>query len=160
MKTITLTLPYPISANRYWATRVIPAAKGRKAMAITYVTPDAKEYREEVAKIARASGITTPYDSRVSMVIALYPHRPLDFKKRMQKLGVNWDDTVQCMDLGNCEKVLSDALNGVIYVDDKWIWEEHKKRMEPDEHGARVVVTITALATEQPQVSMFEEVEA
>ncbi len=154
MKTITITLPYPISSNRYW--RPVPIGKH-----VTMVpTREAKLYREEVAKIARSAGLPEPYQGRVYMDIKLYPHRPLDFKKRMQKLGVNWDDTVQCMDLGNCEKVLSDALNGVIYVDDKWIWEEHKKRMEPDEHGARVVVTITALATEQPQVSMFEEAEA
>jgi len=33
---IHLTLPYPISANRYWAVRVIP--RKPKPLAITYVT--------------------------------------------------------------------------------------------------------------------------
>jgi crossover junction endodeoxyribonuclease RusA len=154
MKSITLTLPYPISANRYWASRIIKAKATGKYMSLTYVTPEAKAYKEQVAWIARAAGIREPIDGRVEVSIRLYPHRPLDWQKRMRIHGAHWDDTVQCIDLGNCEKVLADALQGTVYTDDKWIWDEHKKRMEPDGE-ARVVVTITALAVEQPQEALF-----
>ena len=154
MNPITLTLPYPISANRYWR----PVNLGKHISIVP--TKEAKQYIAEVSRIARMAGISVPFDSRVKMVIKLYPHRPLDWQKRMRLHGAEWDNTVQCIDLGNCEKVLSDALQGVIYTDDKWIWSEVKDRMEPDEHGARVVVTITPIATAQPQVNVFDEAAA
>lgn len=152
----TLTLPYPVSANRYWATRVIRAKSTGKSMAMTYVTPEAKAYKEDVAWRAKMAGVTHPIEGRVSVVIRLFPNRPLDWKNRMRKLGASWDDTVQCIDLGNCEKVLSDALKDVVFGDDKWLRDIHLIRMEPDEHGARVVVTIAAILAEQPQVSLLE----
>lgn len=151
MSAITLTLPYPISANRYW--RPVPIGKH-----ITIVpTKEAKEYKAQVAKIARAAGLAKLHDNRVDVLIELYPHRPLDWKKRQRLLGPWWDNSVQCIDLGNCEKVLADALQGVIYTDDKWIWNEYKHRKEPDEKGARVVVVITPLIEPQPQAGLFGE---
>jgi crossover junction endodeoxyribonuclease RusA len=53
---------------------------------------------------------------------------------------------VRCIDLGNAEKVLSDALQGIVYDDDKRIWAMHKARMEPDGGPARVVLAIKAQA--------------
>jgi crossover junction endodeoxyribonuclease RusA len=152
MNSITLTLPYPISANRYWATRTV-APKGKRPMAITYVTPEAKAFKEAVEAIARAAGVTKPILGRVQLDIRLYPHRPLDWQKRMRQAGAAWDDTVQCIDLGNAEKVLSDALKDVVMEDDKWIRRIVSERMEPDGE-ARVVVTITALATDKPQFAL------
>jgi crossover junction endodeoxyribonuclease RusA len=137
---ITLTLPYPISANRYWASRCVQI-RG-KWMPIVYVTSEAKDFKEQVGWIGKAAGVGKPIDDRVKVHLELYPHRPLDFKTRMRKHGARWDDTVQCIDLGNAEKVLSDALQGIIFTNDHWIWDLHKKRMEPDEHGARVVLRI------------------
>lgn len=151
---IRLVLPYPISANRYWASRVIRAKATGKWMALTYVTPEAKAYKEDVAKIAHAAGLGSPVLGRVASVIELYPHRPLDWKTRQRKLGAAWDNTVQCIDLGNCEKVLSDALQDIVFGDDMWQWDIHLKRKEPDEHGARVVVTITPIHVEQPQSAL------
>lgn len=142
---ITLVLPYPISANRYWATRVVKSKQTGKPMAMTYVTPDAEAYRKQVAAIASAAGIATPFCRRVAIEIDLYPHRPQDWARRARLDPLTWDDTVQCIDLGNAEKVLSDALQGIVFDDDKRIWRELKQRMEPDGEG-RVVVRITPLA--------------
>lgn len=153
MKSITLTLPYPISANRYWATRTV-TPKGGRAMAMTYVTPEAKAFKVEVQRLARAAGVVTPILGRVQLEIQLYPHRPLDWKLRQRKAGAAWDDSVQCIDLGNAEKVLSDALKDVAMEDDKWIRRIVSERMEPD-GAARVVVTITAMATAQPQIALI-----
>lgn len=137
---ITLKLPYPISANRYWAHRVV-TPKGGRPMALTYVTPEAKQYKETVGWLAKAAGIK-PIVGRVAIVIELYPHRPLDYQKRMKLHGDAWDDTVQCLDLGNAEKVLSDALKDILFGDDKLLHDIHLKRMEPDGE-ARVVVHLT-----------------
>lgn len=147
---ITVTLPYPISANRYWATRVVTPKAGGRAMAMTYVTPEAKAYKEKVGWLLRAAGVRKPIEGRVALRIELYPHRPLDWQSRQRKLGAAWDDGVQCIDLGNAEKVLSDALKEIAFGDDKWIRDLHLVRCEPDGE-ARVVVTIKPMVVEQMQ---------
>ncbi len=141
---ITLTLPYPISANRYWSVRVIP--KKPKPLAITYVTEEAKAYKAAVGVLAKAAGIRVAATGRVVLHVKLFPHRPQDWAKRARKDPHTWDDTVQCIDLGNCEKILSDALNGIAWTDDKQLRRIVLDRMEPDEKGARLEVSIEYLA--------------
>lgn len=154
MNSITLTLPYPISANRYWATRTVKVKATGKMMAMTYVTPEAKAFKDQVQQLARAAGVTRPITGRVQLDIKLYPHRPLDWQKRQRQAGAAWDDSVQCIDLGNAEKVLSDALKDVVMDDDKWIRRIVSERMEPDGE-ARVVVTVSAMQVEQPQAELI-----
>jgi len=147
---IRLTLPYPLSANRYW--RPVPIGKH-----ITIVpTKEAKAYCKEVAAIARMSGINAPIAGRVLIDVRLYPHRPLDWQKRQRTHGAAWDDTVQCIDLDNANKVLLDAMKGIVIDDDKWVRRLTAERMEPDQHPARVVVTVTPIAIVQPQASFLE----
>lgn len=154
MTTITLTLPYPISANVYWRTRVA----GKVAM--TYVSNEAKAYKAEVAKLCKLAGIAAPILGRVQIDVQLFPHRPLDWQKRQRQHGPGWDDTVQCMDLDNANKVLLDALKNLAIEDDKFVRVLHSERMEPDHLGKRVVVTITAMDVEIVQAGIFDEVEA
>jgi len=153
---IRLVLPYPISANRYWATRTVPAKGARKAMAMTYVTPEAKAYKAEVEALCARAGIRRPLPGRVRIDVQLYPHRPVDWKTRQRKLGAAWDDGVQCLDLDNANKVLLDALKDVAIEDDKWVRRLTSERMEPDGE-ARVVVTITAMPVAQPQADLLGE---
>lgn len=150
---LTVTLPYPISANRYWASRTVKPRSG-KSFTTTYVTPEAKAYKEQVGWLLRAAGVKAPITGRVAIAYTLYPHRPLDWQKRQQKLGAAWDDTVQCIDLDNAQKVLLDALKGIAFEDDAWVRRILAERVEPDGE-ARVVVTITAISTEQPQSALF-----
>jgi crossover junction endodeoxyribonuclease RusA len=111
-----VTLPYPISANKYW--RPVPI-NGH----VTIVpTKEAKQYKAEVGWILRAAGVRAPIEGRVSIHIDLYPKRPLDWQTRQRKHGAAWDDTVQCIDIDNARKVLYDAFKGIVIVDDKWIW--------------------------------------
>ena len=156
MNQITLTLPYPISANRYWATRTVPAKGARKAMALTYVTPEAKAYKAEVEALCVAAGVRRPLPGRVRIDVQLYPHRPVDWQARQRKLGAAWDDGVQCLDLDNANKVLLDALKDVAIEDDKRVRRMTSERMEPDGE-ARVVVTITAMPVAQPQADLLGE---
>lgn len=149
---ITLTLPYPISANRYWATRVM-TVNGR-SMPTVYVTSDAKAYKREVMQRCFAAGVLEPLKGRVAISVQLFPNRPLDFKTRMRKHGNSWDDTVMCLDLDNANKVLLDSLKGVAIDDDKWVRELISKRMEPDDGGGRVVVRIVQLVVENPQAEI------
>lgn len=144
---ITITLPYPLSANRYW--RPVPIGKH-----ITIVpTKEAKQYRKDVAALCAAAGVRAPLAGRVAVQVRLYPHRPLDWQKRMRLHGEAWDDTVMCIDVDNANKVLLDALKGVAIDDDKWVRKLTAERMEPDAGEARVVVTITRIA---PTVHQLE----
>lgn len=138
---ITLTLPYPVSANRYWRAVSMGA---RLAMV---PTKEAKAYKTKVGWIARQAGMQTPLQGRVSITVRLFPERPRNWAKRAATAPLSWDDSVRCIDLGNCEKVLSDALNGIAWVDDKQLRRIVLQRCEPDEHGARVEVDIEQWCT-------------
>lgn len=136
MKPIVLILPYPVSANRYWR----PVAFGSRLAMVP--TKEAKAYKTTVGNIARAAGLQLPFEGRVLLKIDLYPQRPQDFVKRARTDPDFWDDDVRCMDLGNCEKVLEDALNGIAYLDDKQIYRCEKERHEPTGE-AHLVVTLS-----------------
>lgn len=153
---ITVTLPYPISANRYWRSRVIKPRSGPEIVS-TYVSAEAKAYKQEVGWLLRAAGVRQPIAGRVAVAYTLYPHRPQDWKTRQRKLGATWDDSVQCIDLDNAQKVLLDALKGLAFEDDAWVRRITAERAEPDGE-ARVVVTITPIVVAQPQVGLFAEV--
>lgn len=153
MKAITITLPPPVSANVYWRTRVV------KNVAMTYVSAEAKAFKQEVGWMLKAAGIIKPFPGRVAVKLVLYPHRPLDWQKRVQKLGAAWDDGVRSIDLDNAIKVTLDAMKGIAFEDDVWVRQIIAERAEPD-GMARVVVTITPMAVEQPQTSIFEETAA
>lgn len=139
MTAITLTLPYPISANRYWRPIVI---KGRS---IFLPTKEAKQFKDETAQLCRIAGIRAPLVGRVAIDLRLYPAMPKDWQKRLAKEGANWDDSVRCIDLDNANKVVMDALNGVAIEDDKWVRRLTSERMVPDGKGDRVEVTITPM---------------
>ena len=137
-KGVTLILPYPVSANRYWRTYI---PKGfRKAM--TVVSNEAQKYKLAVQRIAMEAGIGNPVEGRIAVSYTLYPRRPKDWFKRMMRDLDHWDDTVQCIDLDNAQKVMFDALKGIAFVDDDMIFRINGQRAEPDEMGPRVEVRI------------------
>lgn len=149
---IRLTLPYPVSANVYWRS-FVPRGASR---AVTTLSAEAKAYRAEVQRIAMTAGVR-PIDGRLHMHIELYPQRPQDWARRAARAPMTWDDDVRCIDLSNARKVLEDALQGIAYADDRWIWSDSGQRMEPDGE-ARVVVTITPLRREvEPQYAIEME---
>lgn len=144
MTQITVTLPWPVSANVYWRTRVV------KGVAMTYVSAEAKEYKRAVDRLLAAAGFQNPILGRVAVALTLYPHRPQDWQKRQRKFGAAWDDGVRSIDLDNAIKVTLDALKGIAFEDDVWVRRITAERAEPDGE-ARLVVTITPIATAQPQ---------
>ena len=120
-----------------------------------YLSADAKAFKADVQAIAMRAGLRKPISGRIELLVQLYPQRPQDWAKRVKRDPFNWDDDVRCIDLGNCEKVLSDAFNGVAWVDDKQHRRIVLERMEPDGE-ARVVVTITPLALPaSPQANLL-----
>lgn len=88
---MTITLPQPVSANRYWRN-----FRGRMV-----VSAEAKAYKEQVAWIARAAGVEM-LTGDVSVTMRVY---------RQAKRG----------DLDNSLKVSLDSLIGIAYADDSQI---------------------------------------
>lgn len=88
---ITLTLPLPPSANRYWRN-----VKGR-----TLKSREARDYALQVGWLCRGADIT-PITGDVSIEMMIY---------FPDKRG----------DLSNRIKVAEDALNGHVYADDKQV---------------------------------------
>lgn len=153
---ITVILPPPVSANRYWAHRIV-TPKGGRPMALTYVTPEAKAYKEQVGWILKAAGVRQALPGRVQVDIQMYPHRPLDFKKRMAKDPMYWDDTVQRLDLDNARKVVYDSLKELAFSDDFYIFKDGAEVMEPDGRKACLIVTIRPyVRATNPQPSLLE----
>ncbi len=146
---LQVTLPYPISANRYWR----PVHIGQHVTIVP--TKEAKEYKASVAWLMVAAGVRSPYAGRVAMHIALYPNRPQDYRTRMRKDPIYWADTVQRLDLDNSRKVLGDALNGVAFTDDKCIWMDGGEVMEPDGRDKCVVLTLWPLMLDSPQATIM-----
>lgn len=146
---IRLTLPYPISANRYWRSYTI----GKRS--VVAISREAEDYKERVNLLCWQAGIREPIVGRVAITVRLFPHRPLDWQRRQRKLGPAWDDGVQCLDLDNANKVLLDSLKGVAIEDDKWVRRIVSERMEPDGE-ARVEVEIVSLALKQLQGELME----
>lgn len=119
---ITLTLPYPPSANRLW--RVY---RGRQVL-----SREAKDYKNLVAKQARNEGIVPlAYENLLRMTVKVY---------RPRKAG----------DLMNRCKILEDALNKIAFGDDEQIIEAHYHRHD-DKDRPRVEVLIEVVATRPPK---------
>lgn len=146
----TVTLPWPVSANRYWRSFV---PKGHKR-AIVVLSDEAKSYKSAVGDIARAAGIEAQTEGRVHVECKLYPALPKNSARRMRKLGDGWDDNVRSLDLDNALKVTIDALKGIAYADDKQVWRLTAERMEPVGEAC-MVVTITPIFREQLQGSLI-----
>lgn len=136
IKPLVFTLPYPVSANRYWR----PVRIGAH---ITIVpTKEAKQYKKAVAWLLRSQGVRDVLPGRMTVHLRLYPKRPLDYRTRMRKHGDLWDDTVQRLDLDNARKVVYDALKDIAIADDKCIFKDTGEVMEPDGRDACVMVAI------------------
>ena len=152
---VSVCLPYPISANRYFRDRVIPAKRGRAAVVQRYVTKEAREYQATVGWLLRKAGVREPLTGRVRVDIQLHPHCPQDWRTRVRKDPLWWADSVQRLDLDNCRKVLIDALKGVAIVDDVQVWKDTGEVMEPRiDVPACVVVRICRGIKDDPQAPL------
>lgn len=122
-----LLLPYPVSANRYWRS----LSHGR-----VVVSEEGRAFKAEVRARAVQAGLVDPIVGPVRVGFQLHPKQVKDAAARERKFGPLWHLDLRCIDLGNSEKILSDALNGLAWVDDKQIVEFVKRRGYPVEDGA------------------------
>jgi crossover junction endodeoxyribonuclease RusA len=110
---VTLTLPEPPSANRIWRN-----GRGR-----TYTSQAARDFKAAVLAAALIARIDRPVF-----------HGPV-------RLTMTWYRQRKAGDLSNRIKVVEDALNGVVWDDDKQVAEIHVYRVDGQRPG-RLEVTI------------------
>lgn len=112
-----LTLPFPPSANVYF----VPNGRGGMR-----TSSEARAYIERVKWIALVQRKARRFDSE-ALAVTVSAYRP-------RRIG----------DLDNCLKVALDAMNGVVWADDKQISELHAFRFE-DAANPRLEVTVDPL---------------
>lgn len=156
-RSITLTLPYPLSSNRYWRS-FIPKKKdgtvGGNGRAVVTLSREAEAYKTKVRSIAIGSGVTAPIRGRVLLEVKLYPARPDDWIRRAQRNPDGWDNDVRCVDLDNALKVTIDALKGSVIEDDRWVFRLVADRMEPDGE-ARMIITVVPIVVVPTQQALI-----
>lgn len=112
MLTIRLTLPFPVSANRYWR-----ANRGR-----VHRSAEAVAYKEQVGWLCAAAGVE-PLRGDVRVSFDFY---------RPARRG----------DTDNFLKIAIDSLIGFAYIDDSQIVEIHAMRHEgKDDPRVEVAIT-------------------
>lgn len=104
-----LLLPYPISTNRYW--RNFRGRMVRSSAAI--------EYKDLVTALATES-LMAMHLVPVSVRMVLHPERPADWEKRSRKDPM-WALKVRRIDIDNAQKVALDALQGVVFENDRQV---------------------------------------
>lgn len=138
-----LTLPYPVSINRYFKTRVVTKYINGKKVAFpnVYISTEAKQYKTTVGTLYLSKKYPKIH-GKVDVEWWLYPHRPLDWSQRAERDFQNWELSVEQLDIDNPTKILLDALKDVAFDDDKMVRNLFCHMMEPDGKGARIVVSI------------------
>lgn len=128
---ITLTLPYPPSANLIWRTVQLKGWKHPR----TILSKEGREYRKQVAKHVAVAGRPCLGTARLQADYQAY--RP-DRRRR---------------DLDNIRKAVNDALEaaGVIDDDEQIDRDSGDKTLPIDRNNPRVVVTLTPIAGAEVQ---------
>jgi crossover junction endodeoxyribonuclease RusA len=128
---IRLSLPWPISINAYWKSRVIKV--NGTPMASTYVTERGKQFQKNVlAAVIDQLGQHSPLHGRLCVVMRFY------------------QPTARKCDISNHVKTTEDALTKAgVWVDDEQIDEEHLYRRPIDRVNPRVEVDISKIGTEK-----------
>lgn len=119
-----IVLPYPVSANRYWQS-FVPKGWTR---AVVHPSSEAKAYKKAVGLLAKVAGFKEPSVRPMALTLTLCP--------RMNKGG---EASAVVLDLGNCLKVAEDALQGIVYENDKQVRELHLSYGDPTPDGNLIV---------------------
>lgn len=119
-----LVLPYPVSANRYWQSFVPPGWK----RAVVHPSTEAKAYKKAIGWIAKAAGFKEPTTKPLRLTFTLCP-----------KTNKDGSASGTVLDLGNCLKVAEDALQGIVYENDKQVKSLRLEYGPPVPEGGLVV---------------------
>jgi Holliday junction resolvase RusA-like endonuclease len=124
-----------------------PVPKGRPRFARrgqfvqTYTDSKTLEYETLVGFKARmAIGSSEPLKGHLTVYLYLRYAVPASYSKKRVEACLNGLEYPKRVDLDNCYKSITDAMNGIVYVDDSQIVEAHILKCYALEPGANVMI--------------------
>ena len=124
-----------------------PVPKGRPRFARrgtfiqTYTDSKTIEYETRVATKARmAIGSSEPLKGHLTVYLYLRYAVPASYSKKRVEACLNGLEYPKRVDLDNCYKSITDAMNGIVYMDDSQIVEAHILKCYSLEPGANVMI--------------------
>ena len=124
-----------------------PVPKGRPRFARrgtfvqTYTDFKTIEYETIVATKARmAIGSSEPLKGHLTVYLYLRYAVPASYSKKRVEACLNGLEYPKRVDLDNCYKSITDAMNGIVYVDDSQFVEAHILKCYSLEPGANVMI--------------------
>jgi Holliday junction resolvase RusA-like endonuclease len=124
-----------------------PVPKGRPRFARrgqfvqTYTDAKTIDYETQVAMRARhALGATKPLETALTVFLYLRYAVPASYSKKRKEaclLGLEYPKRI---DIDNVYKSITDAMNGIVYLDDSQIVEAHIKKVYAEQSGANIMV--------------------
>ena len=124
-----------------------PVPKGRPRFARrgqfvqTYTDAKTIDYETQVAMKARhAIGSTKPLESAITVFLYLRYTVPASYSKKRKEACLNGLEYPKRIDIDNVYKSITDAMNGIVYLDDSQIVEAHIKKVYAEESGANIMV--------------------
>lgn len=124
-----------------------PVPKGRPRFARrgtfvqTYTDAKTIDYETHVAMKARlAIGASDPLKGPLTVFLYLRYAVPASYSKKRTEACLNGLEYPKRIDLDNCYKSITDAMNGIVYVDDSQIVEAHIRKCYAVEPGANIMI--------------------
>jgi len=124
-----------------------PVPKGRPRFARrgqfvqTYTDAKTIDYETQVAMRARhAIGATKPLEGALSVFLYLRYTVPASYSKKRKEACLRGVEYPKRIDIDNVYKSVTDAMNGIVYLDDSQIVEAHIKKVYAEESGANIMV--------------------
>jgi Holliday junction resolvase RusA-like endonuclease len=124
-----------------------PVPKGRPRFARrgqfvqTYTDSKTLEYETLVGfKARQAIGASEPLKGHLTVFLYLRYAVPASYSKKRTEACLNGLEYPKRVDLDNCYKSITDAMNGIVYADDSQIVEAHILKCYSLEPGANVMI--------------------
>jgi Holliday junction resolvase RusA-like endonuclease len=124
-----------------------PVPKGRPRFARrgtfvqTYTDSKTLEYETLVGfKARQAIGASEPLKGHLTVYLYLRYAVPASYSKKRTEACLNGFEYPKRVDLDNCYKSITDAMNGIVYADDSQIVEAHILKCYSLEPGANVMI--------------------
>ena len=124
-----------------------PVPKGRPRFARrgtfvqTYTDSKTIEYETRVATLARlAIGSSEPLKGHLTVYLYLRYGVPASYTKKRVEACLNGLEYPKKVDLDNCYKSITDAMQGIVYANDSQIVEAHIKKVYAETAGANIMV--------------------
>ena len=124
-----------------------PVPKGRPRFARrgqfvqTYTDAKTIDYETHVAMKARqAIGASEPLQGALTVFLYLRYAVPPSYSKKRKEACLNDLEYPKRVDIDNCYKSITDAMNGIVYLDDSQIVEAHITKVYHEQGGANVMV--------------------